>query len=83
VAAQIFDGHQRRSRRAYPARDGRHAAFGGDVSGNFLALDPTNGKLLCHARIGQVSNSPPAYLVDGRQHVLVAAEDRLYSFALY
>jgi alcohol dehydrogenase (cytochrome c) len=57
--------------------------FGGDVSGNFLALDRTNGKLLSHARIGQVSNAPPTYLVDGPQHVPVAAEDRLYSFALY
>jgi len=43
----------------------------------------TARKLLWHARIGQVSNAPPTYLVDGRQHVLVAAEDRLYSFALY
>ena len=38
---------------------------------------------LWHARIGQVTNAPQSYLVDGRQHVLVAAGDALYSFALY
>jgi alcohol dehydrogenase (cytochrome c) len=57
--------------------------FGGDVSGNFLALDPANGKVLWHTRIGQVSNAPETYLVDGRQQVLVAAGDTLYAFALY
>ena len=31
----------------------------------------------------QVTNAPETYMVDGRQHVLVAAGDTLYSFALY
>ncbi len=57
--------------------------FGGDVSGNFVAFDAAKGTLLWHARIGQVSNAPQTYLVDGRQHVLVAAGDTLYAFALY
>jgi alcohol dehydrogenase (cytochrome c) len=57
--------------------------FGGDVSGNFVAFDPANGRPLWHARIGQVTNAPQTYLVNGRQHVLVAAGDTLYSFALY
>jgi alcohol dehydrogenase (cytochrome c) len=57
--------------------------FAGDVSGNFIAFDAVNGQPLWHARIGNVSNAPQTYLVDGRQHVLVAAGDRLYSFALY
>ena len=57
--------------------------FGGDISGNFIAFDATNGRPLWHARIGNVTNAPQTYLVDGRQHVLVAAGDRLYSFALY
>jgi alcohol dehydrogenase (cytochrome c) len=57
--------------------------FGGDVSGNFFAMDPANGGLLWHARIGTVSNAPQTYRVGGRQHVLVAAGDTLYSFALY
>jgi alcohol dehydrogenase (cytochrome c) len=57
--------------------------FGGDVSGNFVAFDAAKGTPLWHARIGQVSNAPQTYLVDGRQHVLVAAGDVLYAFALY
>ena len=57
--------------------------FGGDVSGNFVAFDAAKGTPLWHARIGQVSNAPQTYLVDGRQHVLVAAGDTLYAFALY
>ena len=57
--------------------------FGGDVSGNFVAFDAAKGTLLWHARIGQVSNAPQTYLVGGRQHVLVAAGDTLYAFALY
>jgi alcohol dehydrogenase (cytochrome c) len=56
--------------------------FGGDVSGNFVAFDPVKGEPLWHSHIGQVSNAPETYLVDGRQHVLVAAGDTLYAFAL-
>jgi alcohol dehydrogenase (cytochrome c) len=57
--------------------------FGGDVSGNFIAFDPANGNPIWHSHIGQVTNAPQTYMVDGRQHVLVAAGDTLYSFALY
>jgi alcohol dehydrogenase (cytochrome c) len=57
--------------------------FGGDVSGNFVAFDAAKGTPLWHSRIGQVTNAPQTYLVDGRQHVLVAAGDTLYAFALY
>ena len=57
--------------------------FGGDVSGNFVAFDPANGKPLWHPQIGQVTNAPETYMVDGRQHMLIAAGDTLYSFALY
>ncbi|HEV3139231.1 MAG TPA: PQQ-binding-like beta-propeller repeat protein, partial [Vicinamibacterales bacterium] len=56
--------------------------FGGDVSGNFIAFDPANGNPLWHAQIGQVTNAPETYLIDGRQHVLVAAGDTLYSFTI-
>jgi alcohol dehydrogenase (cytochrome c) len=57
--------------------------FGGDVSGNFVAFDPANGNVLWHTHIGQVTNAPETYMVEGRQYVLVAAGDMLYSFALY
>jgi alcohol dehydrogenase (cytochrome c) len=57
--------------------------FGGDVSGNFIAFDPANGNPLWHTQIGQVTNAPETYMVDGRQHILVAAGDTLYAFTLY
>jgi alcohol dehydrogenase (cytochrome c) len=57
--------------------------FGGDPSGNLVAFDPANGTLLWHAGIGQVSNAPQTYMVDGRQYVLAASGDTLYAFALY
>ena len=57
--------------------------FGGDCPGNFVAFDPANGKPLWHSQIGQVTNAPETYMVDGRQYMLVAAGDTLYSFTLY
>ncbi|MEO8482979.1 MAG: acido-empty-quinoprotein group A [Acidobacteriota bacterium] len=57
--------------------------FSGDGSGNFAAFDATNGKPLWHSRIGNISNAPQTYSVDGKQHVLVAVGDTLYAFAMY
>ena len=57
--------------------------FSGDGSGNFAAFDATNGDALWHSRIGNISNAPQTYLVDGKQHVLVAVGDALYAFSLY
>jgi alcohol dehydrogenase (cytochrome c) len=57
--------------------------FGGDISGNLVAFDPASGRILWHSTIGQVTNAPETYMVDGRQYVLVAAGDTLYAFALY
>ena len=54
--------------------------FSGDGSGNFAAFDAADGKPLWHSRIGNISNAPQTYLVDGRQHVLVAVGDTLYAF---
>jgi alcohol dehydrogenase (cytochrome c) len=56
--------------------------FGGDVSGNLVAYDAANGKILWHARIGHVSNAPETYVLDGHQYMLVAAGDTLFAFAL-
>jgi len=56
--------------------------FGGDPDANFVAYDPANGNTLWHAAIGQVSNAPETYMVDGRQYVLVAAGDTLFAFTL-
>ncbi len=57
--------------------------FGGDLGGNIVAYDPADGKILWHSHIGQVSNAPETYMLDGRQYLLVAAGDALFSFMLY
>jgi alcohol dehydrogenase (cytochrome c) len=57
--------------------------FGGDLGGNIVAFDPANGKPLWHSRIGQVTNAPETYMLDGHQYLLVAAGDALFAFTLY
>ncbi len=57
--------------------------FGGDHGGSLVAYDPANGKILWHSRIGQVSNAPETYMLDGHQYILVAAEGSLFAFTLY
>jgi alcohol dehydrogenase (cytochrome c) len=57
--------------------------FGGDNAGNLIAFDPANGKILWHSRIGQISNAPETYMLDGHQYLLVAAGDTLFAFTLY
>ena len=57
--------------------------FSGDAGGNFVAYDAVTGVPLWHSRIGGVSNAPITYMLDGRQHILVASGDTLYAFALY
>ena len=82
-------------RRPYPGngggggRRGRWAAklagglvFAGDAGGNVVAYDSTTGVPLWHSRIGNVSAPPQTYMLDGRQYLLVAVGDRLYTFTL-
>ena len=57
--------------------------FFGDASGNFIGFDASTGKPLWHTRVGNISNSPQTYTVDGKQHVLVAVGDTLYAFKIY
>jgi alcohol dehydrogenase (cytochrome c) len=57
--------------------------FSGDGSGNLVAFDPATGNPLWHSRIGNVSNAPQTYTLDGKQYVLAAAGDALFAFALY
>jgi alcohol dehydrogenase (cytochrome c) len=53
-----------------------------DGNGNFVAFDAATGKILWHTRIGNISNAPQTYTIDGKQHVLVAVNDTLYAFTL-
>ena len=57
--------------------------FTGDAGGNIVAYDAKVGKPLWHSRIGEVTNPPQTYLLDGRQYLLVAAGNTLYAFTLY
>ncbi len=50
--------------------------FSSDGSGNIVAFDDRNGKPLWHSRIGNTSNAPQTYAVDGRQYMLVAVATR-------
>ena len=57
--------------------------FAGDAGGNIVAHDAVTGKPLWHSRIGNVTNAPITYRLDGRQYLLVATGDTLFSFMLY
>jgi alcohol dehydrogenase (cytochrome c) len=57
--------------------------FTGDGNGNLVALDGKTGEFLWHTRIGNLSNGPQTWELDGRQHLLVAVGDMLYDFVLY
>jgi alcohol dehydrogenase (cytochrome c) len=57
--------------------------FTGDPTGNLIAYDPENGKILWHAKLGaSVSNGPMTYELDGHQYLVVGAGNTLYSFML-
>jgi alcohol dehydrogenase (cytochrome c) len=56
--------------------------FAGDGQSNFVAHDARTGKPLWHTRIGNISNAPQTYLLDGHQYVTVATGDVLWAFVL-
>jgi alcohol dehydrogenase (cytochrome c) len=57
--------------------------FSGDAGGNLVAYDAESGTPLWHSRIGNISNAPITYELDGKQYILVASGDTLYAFAIY
>ena len=57
--------------------------FAGDGAGSLVAHDAATGVPLWNTRIGNVSNAPQTYLLDGHQYVLCATGDMLWSFLLY
>jgi len=56
--------------------------FTGDAGGNLVAYNATTGVPLWHTKIGGVSNPPITYLLDGKQYLLAAVGDTLFSFVL-
>jgi alcohol dehydrogenase (cytochrome c) len=60
-----------------------HLLFTGDLWGNVLALDPSDGTILWHARGGGMENNGPmTYELNGRQYVVTGVDDVLYAWAL-
>jgi alcohol dehydrogenase (cytochrome c) len=57
--------------------------FTGDGRGNMVAFDAEDGDLLWNTRIGDMSNSPQTFMVDGRQYLLVAVGTRMFAFVMY
>ncbi len=56
--------------------------FTGDAGGSLVAYNASTGAPLWHSRIGNITNAPITYLLDGRQYVLAATNDRLYAFVM-
>jgi alcohol dehydrogenase (cytochrome c) len=56
--------------------------FAGSGS-NLMAFDPASGKTLWHSRIGNQSNAPETYMLDGHQYLLAVAGDTMFAFTLY
>jgi alcohol dehydrogenase (cytochrome c) len=57
--------------------------FGGSSEGMFYALDAATGKPLWHFGTGApIFANPVSFLVNGRQHVAIAAGSALFAFAL-
>jgi alcohol dehydrogenase (cytochrome c) len=57
--------------------------FTGDAGDNLVAYDAKTGKPIWHTHIGGVTNAPQTYLIDGRQHLLVATGNRLWALGKY
>ena len=64
------------------AATGGGLVFGGDVAGNFRALDDTTGEVLWETNIGApVSGYPVSFAVDGKQYVAVTTGQSLVAGA--
>jgi len=57
--------------------------FAGDGGGNLVAHDAFTGKPMWHTHIGEVTNPPQTFMLDGHQYLIVATGDQLWSFVLY
>ncbi|HEY3740080.1 MAG TPA: acido-empty-quinoprotein group A [Bryobacteraceae bacterium] len=56
--------------------------FAGDGMGNIVAHDARNGNPLWNSRIGNVTNAPQTFMLDGHQYLTVATGDQLWAFIL-
>jgi alcohol dehydrogenase (cytochrome c) len=65
------------------ATAGKLVFTGDGGGGNIVAHNALTGTPLWHSHIGYVTNPPQTYMLDGRQYLLVAANDALFAFVLY
>ena len=57
--------------------------FTGGASNDLVALNATTGEALWHAILNtSISNGPITYELDGRQYVVAAAGDTLWTFVM-
>ena len=57
--------------------------FGGDMDGNFFAIDASNGRRLWNYQTGAAVYAPPiTYKIDGKQYVLLGSGTTLTAFTL-
>ncbi len=57
--------------------------FAASADGNLIALDSRTGRHLWHYQTGaRIISSPIAYAVDGKQHIAIATQSMLITFAL-
>src|SRR5262245_51908088 len=57
--------------------------FAGDGAGSLVAHDAATGKPIWNTRIGRITNAPQTFMLDGRQYLVAATGDTLWSFVLY
>jgi alcohol dehydrogenase (cytochrome c) len=57
--------------------------FAGDGQGSLVAHDVSDGKPLWNTRIGEVTNAPQTFQLDGHQYVIAATGTKIWSFLLY
>jgi alcohol dehydrogenase (cytochrome c) len=57
--------------------------FTGDDQNNIIVYRAKDGQILWHYKaLANQSNGPMSYMLDGKQYVVIAAGDTLYSFTL-
>ena len=56
--------------------------FAADGMGSLIAHDAITGKPLWNTRIGNVTNAPQTFLLDGHQYLTIATGDTLWAFIL-
>ena len=57
--------------------------FAGDTADSLVAHDAATGEPLWNTRIGEVTNAPQTFMLDGHQYVICATGNKVWSFMLY